>query len=110
MEGRTTIWKSFKYPRILFNELYSKDLRLFTGIRKDMKNHLLELEDKKLLRKLSLIESVFNVLKNHMSLEHSRHRSPVNFLVHVLACIAGYAIKKSTLKLDDLSNSHAFLS
>ncbi|MEY3075360.1 MAG: hypothetical protein RJB25_1002, partial [Bacteroidota bacterium] len=28
----------------LFNKLYSKDLRLFTGIRKDMKNHLLELE------------------------------------------------------------------
>lgn len=25
----------------LFNELYYKDLRLFTGIRKDMKNHLL---------------------------------------------------------------------
>ena len=89
----------------LFNELYSKDLRLFTGISKDMKNHLLELEDKKLLRKRSLIESVFNVLKNHMSLEHSRHRSPVNFLVHVLACLTGYAIKKSTLKLDDLSNS-----
>lgn len=45
-----------------------------------------------------------------MSLEHSRHRSPVNFLVHVLACLAGYAIKKSTLKLDDLSNSYALLS
>ena len=94
----------------LFNELYSKDLRLFTGIRKDMKNHLLALEDKKLLRKRSLIESVFNVLKKHMSLEHSRHRSPVNFLVHVLACLAGYAIKKSTLKLDDLSNPYALLS
>ncbi len=77
---------------------------------RSMKNHLLELEDKKLLSKRSLIESVFNVLKNHMSLEHSRHRSPVNFLVHVLACLAGYAIKKSTLKLDDLSNSYALLS
>ncbi len=50
------------------------------------------------------------VLKNHMSLEHSRHRSPVNFLVHVLACLTGYAIKKSTLKLDDLSNSYPLLS
>lgn len=94
----------------LFNELYSKDLRLFTGIRKDMKNHLLETEDKKLLRKRSLIESVFNVLKNHMSLEHSRHRLPVNFLVHVLACLAGYALKKSTLNLDNLSYPYALLS
>lgn len=65
----------------LFAKLFARDVRLFTGIRKDMKNHLLELEDKKMLRKRSLIESVFNVLKNHMSLEHSRHRSPVNFLV-----------------------------
>jgi len=75
-----------------------------------MKNHLLELEDKKLLRKRSLIESVFNVLKYYMSLEHSRHRSPVNFLVHALASLTGYAIKKSTLKLDDLNNSYPLLS
>ena len=47
----------------LFSKLYARDLRLFTGIRKDMKNHLLEIEDKILLRKRTLIESVFNVLK-----------------------------------------------
>jgi len=84
----------------LFNKLYYQNLRLFTGIRKDMNNHLLELEDKKLLRKRSLIEAVFNVLKNRMGAEHSRHRSPVNFLVHILACVASYAINKLSLKLD----------
>ena len=42
----------------VFNDLFKKDLRLFTGIRKNMKNHLLELEDKKLSRKRLLIESV----------------------------------------------------
>lgn len=78
----------------LFNELYAKDLRLFTGIRKDMKNHLLELEDKILLRKRVLIESVLNVLKNKQGLEHTRHRSPINFLVHIIACIVGYAVSK----------------
>ena len=56
----------------VFNDLFKKDLRLFTGIRKNMKNHLLELEDKNLSRKRVLIESVFNVLKNHMNLEHTR--------------------------------------
>lgn len=61
-----------------------------------MKNHLLELEDKINLRKRSLIESVFNILKNHMNLEHSRHRSPINFLVHILACITAYAISKAS--------------
>jgi hypothetical protein len=81
--------------RHLFQELYSRGLRLFTGIRKDMKNHLLELEDKVRLRARSLIESVFNVLKNRMKLEHTRHRSPINYLVHVLACVTSYSIKKS---------------
>jgi len=78
----------------LADELRTKGMRLITGIRKDMKNHLLEMSDKILLRKRSLIESVFNVLKNRMELEHTRHRSPVNFLVHVIACVAGYAISK----------------
>ena len=96
--------------RTLFNELYSRNLRLFTGIRKDMKNHLLELNDKILLRKRSLIESVFNVLKNHMGLEHSRHRSPVNFLVHILAGLTSYAITKTTMTLGNLSNLSPSLS
>ncbi|XVN40968.1 MAG: IS982 family transposase [Rickettsia endosymbiont of Argas persicus] len=67
----------------LFSKLYNRGLRLFTGIRKDMKNHLIEMEDKMQLRKRSLVESVFNVLKKSMDLEHSRHRSPTNFLVHM---------------------------
>jgi len=68
----------------LWAKLYSRNLRLFTNLRKDMKSYLLELEDKINLRKRSLIESVFNVLKNRMNLEHTRHRSPINFLVHIL--------------------------
>ena len=85
----------------LFTKLYARNLRLFTGIRKDMRNHLLELEDKIMLRKRSLIEAVFNVLKNSMNLEHSRHKSSVNFLVHILACIAAYAIGKSSVNIDN---------
>ncbi|WP_410524461.1 transposase [Rickettsia amblyommatis] len=45
----------------LFSILNSRGLHLFTGIRKDMKNHLLDLEDKILLRKRSLIKSILNV-------------------------------------------------
>jgi hypothetical protein len=78
----------------LFNSLFNQGLRIITSIRKDMKNHLLDIEDKILLRKRSLIESVFNVLKNNMKLEHTRHRSPLNFVVHILACIAAYAANK----------------
>ncbi len=60
--------------------------------------------------KRSLIESVFNILKNRMNLEHTRHRSPVNFLVHILACVTSYTITKSRIKLDALAPEQLLLS
>jgi hypothetical protein len=77
----------------VFTKLFNRGLRLFTGIRKQMKNYLLEFSDKLLLRKRSLIETMFNVLKNSMDIEHSRHRSPLNFLVNVLSGVAAFALK-----------------
>ncbi|KJV70568.1 transposase DDE domain protein [Orientia tsutsugamushi str. UT76] len=65
----------------LFHQLFSNSLRLFTNLHKDMKTYLLDIDDKRLLNKRSLIESVFNVLKKHMHLEHTIHRSPLNFFV-----------------------------
>ncbi len=79
---------------------------MFTGIHRDMKNHLLEIEDKLFMRKRSIIESVFNVLKNNMNLEHTRYRSPLNFLVHIIACIVSYAL---TYLEQFTSNSTHFL-
>lgn len=93
-----------------WGKLFARSLRLFTGIRKDMKNYLLELEDKMLLRKRSLIEAVFNVLKNSMNLEQTRSRSPVNYLVHILACVSAYAIQKSNINCNNLQNNHMLLS
>ncbi|KJV70008.1 transposase DDE domain protein [Orientia tsutsugamushi str. TA763] len=78
----------------LFHQLFSNDLRLFTNLRKDMKTYLLDIDDKCLLNKRSLIESVFNVLKKHMHLEHTRHRSPINFFVHIISSLASYSISK----------------
>ena len=94
----------------LWHKLYARNLRLFTGIRKDMHNHLLQLDDKINLRKRLLIESVFNVLKNTMCLEHTRHRSSVNFLVHILACVSAYVVAKNKVKLDNLTSSWLALS
>lgn len=96
--------------RDLFAELYTKGLRIFTGIRKNMDNHLLEIEDKMLLRKRSLIESVFNVLKNRMNLEHTRHRSPTNFLIHILACLTSYAVSKLPNLYQSIPNTTMVLS
>lgn len=78
----------------IFDKLFQRGLRLFTNLKRNMKSYLLDNEDKIHLRKRSLIESVFNVLKNKMNLEHTRHRSPINFIVHVIASITAFTINK----------------
>jgi hypothetical protein len=49
-----------------------------------MKNHLMWLTDKLLARKRAMVETVIDQLKNISQIEHSRHRSPTNFMVNVL--------------------------
>ena len=71
----------------LFERLFSKGLQLITGIKKTMKNRLMDMHDKIMLRKRSLIETVFDYLKNKFNLQHTRHRSPVNFLIHILSTL-----------------------
>jgi hypothetical protein len=79
----------------LFLKLFNRGLKLVHGIRNNMKNKLMLLIDKILLKKRSLIESVFNILKNQMNLEHTRHRSPLNFLVNIISCLTAYCFKKN---------------
>lgn len=78
----------------LFARLYMYGVCLFTKIRKNMKNKLLEIEDKLLLRKRGVIESVGNILKASVSIEHTRHRSLSGFLGHVLAALVAYGFRK----------------
>ena len=77
----------------LFDELFQKGLKLITRIKKNMKNKLMPMFDKLLLRKRALIETVNDQLKNISQIEHSRHRSINNFFVNMLDGIAAYAIK-----------------
>lgn len=49
-----------------------------------MKNKLMRLNDKLLSRKRAIIETIIDQLKNISQIEHSRHRSPVNFCVNIL--------------------------
>jgi len=48
----------------LFDQLYQKGLKLITRIKKNMKNQLMPIADKLLLRKRALIETVNDQLKN----------------------------------------------
>ena len=78
----------------LFVNLYERGLKLVHGIKKNMKNKLLSLEEKMFLRK-SLIETVFGYLKNTLNLEHTRHRSPINAFINILAALVSYSLKKT---------------
>ncbi len=73
-----------------------------------MKNSLVHLSDKLLLPKRAIIESIIDQLKNISQIEHSRHRSPTNFVVHLIAGLLAYSHqdKKLGLHLDQ----HALLA
>ena len=83
----------------LFESLFKRGLQLITGIRKNMKNKLLSVMDKILLRKRSVIESTNNQLKNVFHLEHSRHRSAFNGFANILAAILAYIFHPNKPKL-----------
>ncbi len=85
----------------LFLWLFSDGIQLITQIKNKMKNQLMNLSDKILLRKRSLIETVNDELKNICQIEHSRHRSPLNFLVNMVAGLIAYNFlpKKPSLNL-----------
>ena len=74
----------------LFTELFEKGIHLVTNQRSNMKNILMPIQDKILLRKRSIIETINDQLKNISQIEHSRHRSPTNFLVNLIAGIIAY--------------------
>ena len=90
--------------------LVDQGIYLITWLRKNMRNHLLDLGDKVLLRKRALIETIHDQLKNVCQIEHTRHRSPYNFVVHLLAGLIAYCHqpKKPRLRPDaGLAYSHA---
>lgn len=75
----------------LFDLLWKNGIQLITKIKKNMKNKLMPLLDKLLLRKRALIESVNDQLKNISQLEHTRHRSPTNAMVNWVAALVAYS-------------------
>jgi hypothetical protein len=80
----------------VFEQLFTdQHLQLVTKVRKNMKNRLMPLLDKLLLRKRALIETIIDQLKNISQVEHSRHRSPLNFLVNLVAGLIAYTLQPS---------------
>lgn len=77
----------------LFDELLKKGLLLVTSVKKNMKNRLMPMIDKILLRKRSIIETINDQLKNISQIEHTRHRSVFNFMSNIICGLIAYTFK-----------------
>ena len=88
----------------LFERLLSQmGIQLIVPPRRNMKNYLMPLMDKILTRKRSIVETIIDQFKNISQIEHSRHRSPVNFFVNVVCGLIAYCHqpKKPSLSIDE---------
>ena len=120
-DDRQPLWKLSSDG--LFGNLYgdkgyiSKDLRaflkqqgihLFYKVRKHMKPLELSVSDEVLLKKRTLIESVIKALKTQTQVEHSRHRSFVNFQVNVVSALIAYQLleTKPSVNILELQGSN----
>ncbi len=87
--------------------LFVDGVELITSIRNNMKNSLMLMSDKILLRKRSVIETVNDELKNICQVEHSRHRSVGNFITNLIAGIIAYHFlpKKPSIRFEALKTN-----
>lgn len=76
----------------LFELLFVDGIHLITKIRSNMRNSLLSLEDKLMLRKRAIIVSINDELKNIFQIEHSRHRCFTNFIVNLISSLIAYSL------------------
>ena len=98
LEGKLFADKGY-ISRKLFKRLWVRGLHLITGIRKNMKNYLMPMVDKLMLRRRFIVETVFDALKSQLGLVHTRHRSTKNAMVHILSCIAAYQLSPNKPKM-----------
>ena len=87
--------------------LFVDDVHLVTKIRKNMKNSLMNLYDKIMLRKRSVVETVNDELKNVCQIEHARHRSIDNFTTNLLSGLIAYNLmpKKPEMNTEIIDKS-----
>jgi len=91
--------------------LFVDGLHLITHIRNNMKNVLMEMKDKLLLRKRSIIETINDELKNICSVEHSRHRSFGNFMTNLISALIAYSFfpKKPAIRYETIQSNQLVL-
>ena len=103
--GKLYADKGYIGKELMLN-LFNDGIHLITHIKNNMKNSLMTMRDKILLRKRSVIETVNDELKNMCQIEHSRHRSIGNFLTNLISGLIAYYFfpKKPSIKFEVQKN------
>ncbi len=101
--GKVVADRGYVSQKLFETLLKQMGIQLIVKPRKNMKNKLIPLMDKILTRKRAIVETIIDQLKNISQIEHSRHRSPLNFLVNVVCGLIAYCHqpKKPALSLDE---------
>lgn len=100
--GRVFADKGYVSQKLAKQLLETAGIQLITKLKRNMKQRLMPLNDRLLLRKRAIIETIIDQLKNISQIEHSRHRSPVNCFVNILGGLIAYCHqpKKPFIALD----------
>ena len=74
----------------LFDTLFDQGIHLVHGLKANMKNKLMSIEEKIMLRKRYIIECIDELLKSKANLVHSRHRSIHNSIMNICSALTAY--------------------
>ena len=91
----------------LREHLSEAGINLVYKVGSNMKPLDLSVSDEALLKKRMIIESVIKELKTQTVLEHSRHRSFVNFRVNVVSALIAYQLleNKPSMEFSELQGN-----
>lgn len=92
----------------LVDRLRQQQVEFITKVRKNMKPVERAPFDQALLRRRSLVETVFDELKNLCHVEHTRHRSYGGFLVNLMGGIIAYCLAPNKPRLPLASTAPAW--
>ncbi|MBW4474667.1 MAG: IS982 family transposase [Stenomitos rutilans HA7619-LM2] len=100
--GKVFADKGYVSQKLAKQLLKTAGIQLITKLKRNMKQRLIPLNDRLMLRKRAIIETIIDQLKNISQIEHSRHRSPVNCFVNILGGLIAYCHqpKKPSIALD----------
>jgi hypothetical protein len=95
----------------LAESLLKRRLQLFTRVKKNMKSTVISKVQQAFLNQRGIIETIIDQLKSLCHIQHTRHRSPTNFVVNLLSGLFAYVLKpkKVSAKFNALNNLNHLL-